>query len=191
MIDPLVLQFFFEKLAEEYRPRVSAIVHKEIKGQPHVLVAAPSSGMPSGSSRYSFPGGGIEEGQSAHQAAQMELMEEAGVKGKNFKTYGQPLKMDLDENWRKRQFNKRGKYYSGVHNQTVIGEYHGDDASLHGTAGDAWDFEWVPVDTVQKELEGDYSQFREDNLRSVEALKHIKQTHYKRAAWLVDYLVGL
>lgn len=173
-----------ESAEKLYRPRVDAIVHKEIDGKPHVLVVK-ADYMPHGSSRYSFPGGGIDPGQNANQAAQMELREEAGVRGKNFKTYGKATKLDLDREWRERQFKKRGELWHGIDNQVVVGKYDKDDKSLHGTQGDAWQFGWEPADVVEKELRRDQSQYAQSNRVAADALRDLRVKEYgMKAAYL-------
>lgn len=176
-----------EKEEKLYRPRVDAIVHKKINGKPHVLVAK-AEHLPHNSSRYSFPGGGIDPGQSAHQAAQMELREEAGITGKNFKSYGKQTKVDLDSDWQSRQFKKRGELWHGIDNQVVVGEYQGADSSLHGSQGDAWQFEWEDAKKVEKELRKDKSMYSSTNQIAADALRDLRVKQYGQKALYLSNL---
>ena len=161
-----------------YRPRVDSIIYKRENGKLKVLAAKDDTlaaqGIGFQSSPYSFPGGGVEPDQDPISAAQMEAMEEAGVMGKNFKLISsKPKRINLDKNWRDRQYKKRGQKFKGVYNYSVIGEYDQSNDSILGRDDDAWDFSWYPAEDVVNSLKKDKGQFRSANKVNAKALQSL------------------
>lgn len=162
----------------QYRPRVDSIIYKTENGKVQVLAAKDDTldaqGIGFKSSPYSFPGGGIESDQTPLSAAQMEAMEEAGVMGKNFKLISKrPRRINLDKNWRDRQYKKRGMKLKGVYNYSVIGEYDKDNKSILGRDNDAWNFSWYPAQDVANSLKMDRGQFSSANKVNAKALQAV------------------
>ena len=164
-----------------YRPRVDSIIYKRENGKLKVLAAKDDTlsaqGIGFQSSPYSFPGGGVEPDQDPISAAQMEAMEEAGVMGKDFKLISsKPKRISLDQDWRDRQYKKRGERLKGVYNYSVIGEYDQDNNSILGRDNDAWNFSWYPAEDVVASLKNDKGQFRAANKVNARALSSLLKT---------------
>lgn len=84
-----------------------------------------------------FPGGGIEEGNSIEEAAQQEVLEEAGVSVTDVSAIGLVAEypgMSLGR--------ERDKLFSGAKDTYVMAKFHRVDKSLHNSEGDAFSYTW-------------------------------------------------
>jgi len=63
--------------SDGYRQRAAAVCVKDEKGEEVLLVTSKRAGL----SKWVIPGGGVEPGECAADAAEREVFEEAGVKG--------------------------------------------------------------------------------------------------------------
>ena len=89
----------------KYRPRVLALMTKNVNGKPHVLALKNNSDPTA--SPYSFPGGGTE-GQPLLSAAKREALEEVGYRINRAKIIQKPKKYMLSSSWRDYIKGRRG-----------------------------------------------------------------------------------
>ena len=129
---------------------------------------------------FDFPGGGIEEGQTAEEAAIRECLEEVGVLIKNPRPLG--LEFYCDIKFR----GEWGQKYRGNLDRWYIADYHADEKSLHGSEGDRMPYEWVTIQIAEERIsKGPYSpmnQFRLPAIRKVAEILGQQQT-VKSASW--------
>jgi 8-oxo-dGTP pyrophosphatase MutT (NUDIX family)/GNAT superfamily N-acetyltransferase len=136
------------KVAINYRPRVEAIVLKGLgTTRPKVLLQHKDD-------VYLFPGGGIDPGEEATEAAERETGEEAGVNTRNH----EHLQLSVKRKWTKREMDHRkrkGKTdmtYRGSMTEWVAAEHAPGKHELYGIEGDEQKPIWWTVDKAMDYL---------------------------------------
>jgi 8-oxo-dGTP pyrophosphatase MutT (NUDIX family) len=128
-----------------YRKSVRVIVTKGDK------IALGTRKMSNGKESFHlFPGGGVDEGESAEQAAIKEVLEEVGMLVKD------PMEIGVRELIEYEYPDpERRKLYRGAENVWVTASFVRMDSSLHGSEGDSFKFEWVTPHKAIELLESD------------------------------------
>lgn len=90
---------------------------------------------------YLFPGGGVEDNETPAQAAIKEVKEEVGMLVKDPREIGHRVRYD-------KEFPQpdRAKLYKGSEDIWLTAIYVRVDKTLHGSAGDAFKYDWVTPD---------------------------------------------
>ena len=131
---------YLEKLAElGFRERAEILI-RHPSGK--ILVTNHSK---YGNTWIGLPGGGIDSGETPEQAAQREALEEVGVKVINAKHSG--IKESITPN------NPKYPNQLKAITHVIFADYDGEDASLHGSEGDAVPFSWVSPEEALKQFE--------------------------------------
>ena len=135
----------------KYRPRVLALMTKNIRGRTHVL-AFKNTTNPT-SSPYNFPGGGTD-GQPLIRAAKREALEEVGYRLSKPKVIQKPKKYKLSTSWRDRFKGKRGIQATGIKQSIVHGQVGRKDMRLYNSEGDGIEgIKLYPLDEVTKSMD--------------------------------------
>ena len=86
--------FCDEMLAKNYRRAAVLVLFWDEQGHPATVVTVRSAKMPTHAGEVSFPGGGLQEGESFTEAALREAEEEVGLNPQGVKVLGR-----LDDAW--------------------------------------------------------------------------------------------
>jgi 8-oxo-dGTP pyrophosphatase MutT (NUDIX family)/uncharacterized integral membrane protein len=162
-----------------YRPKVQAFMY-DPEGR---ILAARSQGA-GGKLRaydnYKFPGGGIEPGEDAVEAAKKELLEEAGYEtGGDLYEFGTPTPVDWDEKFREQARAKGRGDYHGQYERYVAGPIGKRNTSKFGSEGDQLGgLEFVERERLRRDLartasdpDNEYAYFDKQKLVALEALE--------------------
>lgn len=130
----------------KYRPRVLALMTKDVKGKPHVLAVKNTANTVS--SPYNFPGGGTE-GQPLIRAAKREALEEVGYNLNRAKVIQEPKEYTLSSSWRDYIKGRRGINAVGIKQSIVHGQVGKKNMRLYNSEGDGIkDIKLYPLDEV-------------------------------------------
>lgn len=130
----------------KYRPRVLALLTKDVGGKTHVL--ARQNNKDRSSSPYHFPGGGTD-GQPLLRAARREALEEVGYRINRPTIIQKPREYILHDKWKAHVKKKRGVDALGIKQSIVHGRLGKKDRRLYGSEGDAMEgARLYPIDEV-------------------------------------------
>lgn len=115
---------------------------------------------------YSFPGGGVEKGQTMETALAEESMQEVGILIQNIEDMGidVSLKHVL-------AVKSRNEHYSGTRTRYFKAQFAGEDLSKYNTEGDAMNVKWVtPTEAIALIEAGPVSQFNAIRINALQQL---------------------
>ena len=143
-----------------YREAVRVII---VKGDQVLLGREAYDENPKGKFNcFDFPGGGIEEGQTAEEAAIRECLEEVGIRIANPRPLGLEFYCDIEFR------GEWGQKYKGNLDIWYVAEYHSQDSRLHNSEGDLMPYEWVSVEiAIEKISKGPYSPMNQFRLPAI------------------------
>ena len=133
-----------------YRPCVRVII---IKGK-EILLCKRLEGKEI--KNYTFPGGGIEEGETIEESVVKECLEEVGVLVNNVQELG--LKHRYEKEFDKPE---RAKLYRGIEDIWCVADFERIEKKLYGSQNDAMTYTWeTPKKAIELFLEKNtqYSQ---------------------------------
>lgn len=113
---------------------------------------------------YNFPGGGVEEGDSAEETVQKEALEEVGVQVRNIR----PLNVHLEAEHP--MGSKREHLFRGTDNHYFVADFVRYDTSKLNSEGDEMPVIWVTPFTALRLIKQTDNPFNVIRIQAIHAL---------------------
>lgn len=127
---------------------------------------------------YNFPGGGIDNGDSAEETCRKEALEEVGIVVKNIRPTG------MEHAAEHPMGKKREHLYRGTNNMYYAGDYDGEDKTRLNSEGDQMPFSWETPDNAIKMIEaGPESVFNVVRIDAIKAFKKMGSKKLVKQTW--------
>lgn len=160
----------FDRSHLPFRPVARAIIHHDGK----ILLGKSSY---NGKTFYTFPGGGVEKGDTVEETITKECLEEVGVKVKNIQHLGVNLAAEHPMGV------KREKLFKGTDNHYYSAEFAGYDKRSLNSEGDALIYTWeTPVSAIKLIKQTD-DPFNEVRIKAIIAFE-AKNTRSPNPIWV-------